>query len=132
MQDPKLILLADDDHDDQALLKEAFHDAVPQVKVDAVSFGKDVLAYLQKCSDNDLPCLILLDYNMPDMNGAEVLERLCQYTRFKNIPIVVWSTSNAYLYKEVCKRNGAKEYFQKPHKYDELVMLCKQLFELAN
>ena len=128
----RFILLADDDLDDQELLKEAFHQAVPLVGVEAVSFGRDVLAYLNKCSDNNLPCLIVLDYNMPDMNGAQVLDQLLRHERFQHIPAVIWSTSNAYLYKEACKKNGAKEYFQKPHQFEEMIRLCRKMYQLTN
>lgn len=128
----KFILLADDDLDDQELLKEAFRQAAPLVEVEAVSFGKDVLNYLHKCPDNNLPCLIVLDYNMPDMNGAQVLSQLCLHERFRHIPAVIWSTSNAYLYKEVCKKNGAREYFQKPHQFEEMIRLCRQMYQLAS
>lgn len=128
----KFILLADDDLDDQELLKEAFRQAVPLVRLEAVSFGKEVLAYLHNCDDTDLPALIVLDYNMPDMNGAEVLDQLCRHERFQHIPAVIWSTSNAYSYKEACKKNGAREYFQKPHQFEEMLLLCRQMYQLAN
>lgn len=128
----KIVLLADDDADDQDLFREAFSQATPSVEVLAVSFGRDVLAYLRTCADTRLPSLMVLDYNMPDMNGAQVLELLSENERSRLIPAVVWSTSNAFLYKEVCKKNGAKDYFQKPHQFDEMIALCRKIFEMIS
>ena len=61
-----------------------------------------------------LPCLILLDYNMPELNGEEILKKINMNDRFINIPKIVWSTSNSNDYRERCIDAGAVEYFVKP------------------
>ncbi|WP_336515471.1 response regulator [Pollutibacter soli] len=121
------ILLADDDADDQELLIEAFSKTEPRVQVHTVVFGKDVIAYLDTLSESQLPELIILDYNMPDCNGVEVLSQLNKVPRYKQIPAVLWSTSNADFYRESAQQNGARDYFYKPHRFDDVVKLSKKI-----
>lgn len=128
-KDPKIIILADDDIDDQELLKEAFLRTQPDVEVHTFSFGKEVIDYLGSAEKPNLPCLIVLDYNMPDLNGAEVLDILRQDGRFDKIPAVIWSTSNAVLYRELCKKKGAKEYFHKPHRFEEVLQVSQRMLD---
>src|SRR5688572_30584762 len=70
------ILLAEDDEDDQELLKEAFSKADPSCKLHIEDNGRNALQYLEQLSDNALPRIIILDYNMPELNGGQVLEKL--------------------------------------------------------
>ena len=68
---PKVIFIADDDADDRELLEEAILSIENNTVVHAASSGKEVLTHLQNSQDKDLPCLIILDYNMPDLNGHQ-------------------------------------------------------------
>ncbi|HYE55212.1 MAG TPA: response regulator [Chitinophagaceae bacterium] len=126
-KESKIILLADDDQDDQELLREAFLITAPGAILNTVSFGKEVLDYLRNAGDENLPALIILDYNMPDLNGAEVLQKLYADARYQHIPTVIWSTSDATLYKELCEQHGAREYFHKPHKFEDILELTRQM-----
>lgn len=124
---PKKILLADDDMDDLELLEEAFLTADPDLLLSKVSSGREGLAYLKSCDDNMLPCLIVLDYNMPDISGAEVLAVILKDDRYKKIPSVIWSTSNTKLYKEISLQRGAKHYYQKPHNFQDIISLAQEM-----
>lgn len=126
------ILLADDDADDQELLIEAFSKTEPRVQIHSVVFGKDVIKYLESLSDDLLPDLIILDYNMPDCNGVEVLQQLNTTGRYTAIPIVLWSTSNADFYREAARRNGARDYFYKPNRFDDVVNLSRKILSHIN
>jgi CheY-like chemotaxis protein len=126
------ILLADDDADDQELLIEAFSKTEPRVQIHTVHFGKDVITYLDTLAESQLPDLIILDYNMPDCNGVEVLRQLNLVPRYYRIPAVLWSTSNADFYRESAQQNGARDYFYKPHRFDDVVQLSKTMLRLIH
>jgi CheY-like chemotaxis protein len=76
MKESYTILLADDDPDDQELIVHAFTEVSPSFRLHIVNDGKEVINFLSTVSDNKLPCLIVLDYNMPELNGAQVLQKL--------------------------------------------------------
>lgn len=127
----KSILLADDDAEDIELLEEVITALEPTTTVHAVLNGKQALEYLSELEDKDLPHLILLDYNMPVMNGAEVLKLLCTEERYQGIPKIIWSTSNTQYHIKECKENGALDYLVKPGNMSELTALAKQLLAIC-
>jgi CheY-like chemotaxis protein len=126
-QKQKTILVADDDSEDQELLSDAISEVDPEAKAEMVFNGREAVEYLEKCLDNDLPCAIILDYSMPQLNGAEVLTILCKNPRFSAIPKFVWSTSNSKIHIDECKDKGALNYFIKPDKPDKLYSLVKEI-----
>jgi CheY-like chemotaxis protein len=111
---PSLILIGEDDMDDQEILTEIFGEINKSFELKFLNSGRQLIKYLDELSQDDLPCLILLDYNMPELNGEEILKRINTNPRFVNIPKVVWSTSNASEYRERCIRAGAITYLVKP------------------
>ena len=108
------ILLAEDDLDDQELLVVAFCSLNDSLDVIAVSSGKKLFSLLESLPDGKYPCLIVLDYNLPEMNGSEILARINETPRFEKVTKVIWSTSNSPLYEKVCLEQGAKAYLVKP------------------
>src|SRR5262245_15706124 len=98
----KLVLIGEDDIDDQEFLIELFSSIDEYCKLMFATNGTKVLDYLEKCEDESLPCLILLDYNMPEKNGAEILKELKHDSRYTPIPKVIWSTSKSQTYKDSC------------------------------
>jgi len=125
--DEKIILVADDDLDDQEMLEEVFLGIEKGALVHTVSSAREALEYLRNCMPSTLPCLIILDYNMPDLTGAQLTEMIAQNKSYRHIPILVWSTSNSAVYKQECIERGAKHYFYKPHDYMEVVEMAKQM-----
>lgn len=128
----KIILLADDDLDDQELLEEAFLQLERDAAIHTVSSAKEVLAYLQSCTEKELPCLIVLDYNMPDFSGAEVLRLLASHEQYKNIPAIIWSTSDSQIYKNICEERGARFYFHKPANFKDIAIIARQMLQHCN
>jgi CheY-like chemotaxis protein len=122
------ILIADDDPDDQYMLKEALMSEGPIPHVQNVKDGEELLDYLNKRGKYDksalpAPGVILLDLNMPKKDGRECLREIKKDQRLSRIPIVVFSTSNnqddvAHSYEA-----GANSYISKPYSYNELVEL---------
>jgi CheY-like chemotaxis protein len=92
LKKPISILAADDDKEDLELIEEAILNASPEAELKTVTTGKDVLEYLSGQPDTELPCLIILDYNMPELNGAQVLAQISREQRYAGIPKVVLIT----------------------------------------
>src|SRR5678816_3409905 len=91
----KFILLGEDDPDDQELLTEVFSSIDNSFTLLFVNSGQEVLSALEKLKDEQQPCLIVLDYNMPGLNGADILRELGTNERYKHIPRIIWSTSTS-------------------------------------
>lgn len=126
----RLILLVDDDPDDIELLDEAFASCTPAPEIQTAHSGKQALDILMNWPHTPLPDLIVLDYNMPDMTGAEVLGMLKHEQRFTSTVKVVWSTSDASLYEQICKENGATHFFKKPDRIEAIHLLAAKLLKL--
>lgn len=125
------IFLAEDDVDDQELLIEAFTSLDARMSVRTVNNGKKAVEFLNSLSTSSLPALIVLDYNLPEYDGAKVLEKLAQIERYKNTPKVVWSTSNSAFYKQLCLQLGAKDYYVKPNEIAGIKALAKEMLNLC-
>ncbi|ACO47956.1 response regulator [Deinococcus deserti] len=90
---PRHYLLVDDNPTDRLLAQEAFAELQPDCTLTCVASGLEALDFLQVAVP--LPDVILLDINMPGMNGFQLLERLKNRPELKGIPVVMLSTSNA-------------------------------------
>ena len=106
------ILIVDDDEDDQLLFVETILTIDPFFLCDSVGNGSEALTYLQ--NTNTLPSLILLDLNMPLMNGYIFLEKLKKIDDLKHIPVAIFSTSKSLQDKEITRKLGADYFFTKP------------------
>ncbi|HEY4064985.1 MAG TPA: response regulator [Puia sp.] len=125
------ILLAEDDNEDQDLLKEELLQLDPSVSVESVWNGQEALDFLNACSAGSLPCLLLLDYKMPMLNASEVLERLKGDPRYASMPKLVWSTSNQPEYIDICRERGAADYLVKPNSHSELSKLARRVLSFC-
>lgn len=130
MKKNRLVLLVDDDEDDIELLTEILAGLEPALKVVAMSSGKKAVDYISKSQAEELPGLIILDYNIPDMTGAEVLNVIGKDNRLKFTPKVVWSTSDASLYEQICKSSGATQYYKKPDNINAITALAKEMLSI--
>lgn len=125
------ILLGEDDLDDEEILKELFASVDNSFSLTFTNNGKKLLDYLSKVSDDHLPCLIVLDYNMPEVNGEEILKELKKYPRYSRIPKIIWSTSNSDTYRKRCLEAGANEYIIKPSKVNELLETIRYMISFC-
>ena len=132
MTEQYTILLAEDDVDDQELIVHAFTEVTSDFRLHIVNDGKELINFLTTTSDNKLPCLIVLDYNMPEMNGAQVLQMLTGDKRYENIPKIILSTSSNPKYIQDCLHKGANAYRVKPDSFSQLVVLAKEMLELCS
>ncbi|WP_343672800.1 response regulator [Chitinophaga sp.] len=122
------ILLVDDDIEDQALLTEAIHKIAPAVCIKLFNNGSEVLQYLSD-KEEDTPYLIILDYNMPGINGLQVLERMREFHRLVSVPKIVWSTSNSHHFKTQCLNAGALKYIVKPQNLHDLNQIAADIID---
>lgn len=88
-------------------------------------YGKNFIEELERTSPELLPQLIILDYNIPEINGADLLRYLKGIARYDAIIKVVWSTSNSDQFKTDCLALGAKEYILKPSSYAGMTSLAQ-------
>jgi CheY-like chemotaxis protein len=91
----KTILCVDDDPDDRLILSEAFSEGYPEVAVVEMENGLRALDYLnvRKSGSAPLPDLIVLDINMPYLDGKETLTRIRQDPQLSDVPVVIFTSS---------------------------------------
>ena len=129
------ILMADDDPDDCALVLDAFTEGGVDSELRTVSDGEELLEYLRREKRYEPPALapypafILLDLNMPRMDGREALAVLKTDPALQRIPVVVLSTSSASEDMAQCYDLGANAYVDKPVTYAELVRVLRTVAE---
>jgi CheY-like chemotaxis protein len=125
------ILLAEDDVEDQELIMEAFASTGENYRLKVFSDGKSALHYLESCESDHLPCLIVLDYNMPEMTGSDVLKKISGQKKYISIPKVILSTAKSDMFVQECLRHGADAYKVKPSTFNELVDVVKEMLSMC-
>jgi CheY-like chemotaxis protein len=123
------ILVAEDDPDDTLLLQDAFSE-IHQGGVSYFSNGKYLVDYMQellRTKEAEIPQLILIDLNMPMMDGRGVLKALRCAAETKEIPVVVLSTTKDEGDINKVMELGANQFFSKPTRFDDLVQILTSL-----
>ena len=133
MQQANKILLVDDDREDQAIFQDAFVDLGEANLVHYEENGELALKFLEQCYlANALPVLIILDLNMPKLNGTQTLQAIKNDERYKDIVVIIYSTTLNPLEKEKCIQLGAKDFVIKPLVYTELMLIAKYFKKLCD
>lgn len=134
-RDRVVLVMVDDDEDDCILVSEALKLACNGCTFLCVGDGDEMLDYLhQRGRYRDLalcpvPDIILLDLNMPRMDGREVLKNLKMDPRFRAIPVIILTTSRELDDVKACYDLGANSYITKQSSFDEVVSCIKTLVE---
>ena|SRR6476620_3781291 len=103
-----LVLYADDDADDIKFVEESFSETTQNIELITTYNGIDLIKYLETLSPLEPnPCLIILDVNMPLMNGKETLLKIRDMDRFHNIPVVLFTTSSTDFDKSFARKYNA-------------------------
>lgn len=125
------ILYAEDDLDDLLLVEQVFHSFSEDFEIEHAANGLEALELLTKAKDKDaLPHLIILDINMPMVDGREALIKIKTSDELKHIPIIIFSTSNSEIDKLFADK--WKVYFYtKPLAYDELKLMVKEFIKIG-
>ncbi|WEK34027.1 MAG: response regulator [Candidatus Pseudobacter hemicellulosilyticus] len=121
------LLLAEDDEDDKMIFTEIMQslDTGEPIRFDAVDNGAAVLQLLENCQE--LPHLVVLDQNMPQLSGRETLEILKADERFRDIPVVIYSTYNDSRISQECVAMGADQILTKPDSFEGLSEMIRDL-----
>ena len=120
MKKSKPILLVEDDNVDVMTVKRAFDDLKITNQLVCANDGKEALEYLRN-DGNKKPCLILLDLNMPGMNGFGFLTSVKADDTLKKIPVIVLSNSGEVQDKQKTFDSGIVGYIVKPTDYEKFV-----------
>ncbi len=134
------ILIVEDSDEDYEVTERALRDSNLANPLARCEDGQETFDYLygegQYANDNPpKPGIILLDLNMPGIDGRKVLKKIKADARFKEIPVVVLTTSSDERDIEECYRMGANTYIAKPVDMDSFMQAIKHLkeywFEIA-
>jgi CheY-like chemotaxis protein len=115
----KFVLYADDDADDRDWVSEACTATNTPLSLVFVENGRQVLDYLQQTTPENLPALIVLDLNMPELDGRQTLKKLKTHPLYQTIPVAIVTTSTNKIDRDVCKYLGASLFLTKPDTHGE-------------
>ena len=130
MNDELHILIAEDDFEDRAIMSECFKDIGHLSALKFVDDGAQLIDYLATMVMGKVS-LIVLDLNMPRLNGTETLRMLKNMPLYSNIPFIILSTSINEIERSNCMALGAREYVTKSGKWDEYVDTCRMLYSIS-
>jgi len=118
IEDSKLLMIVEDNLADVMLARESLQPVLASHRLTTFSDGASASEYLSDCS-NELPDLILLDLNLPRMDGRELLKEVKGSERLREIPIVILTTSNAPRDRHDTYQLHANSFVTKPVELDE-------------
>jgi two-component system response regulator len=124
--------MADDDPDDRVLMKEALEENELPNKITFVEDGAELMDYLYKkgkflIEETIRPGLILLDLNMPRVDGREALRLIKSDPGLRRIPVIVLTTSKAEEDIIVTYDLGVNSFISKPSQFSDLVKVTRQI-----
>ena len=127
------VLLVEDSPTDVLLLETSIELGQLPLQLRLAEDGMEALQQLeQDLTEGNLPELILLDLNMPRMNGFEVLEALKEREDYQNLRVVVLTTSAASVDRERALELGALAFVTKPFEFDRVIMLLGRVTSALN
>lgn len=118
------ILLVEDNPDDVMIAKRAFKKSQIHNKIYVTEDGEDAIQFLRKQGNyKDVPRagLVILDLNMPKVNGFEVLKTIKSDEKLKTIPIIVLTSSSRHEDIELAYKLGANSFIVKPASFEDFI-----------
>ena len=122
-----VILYAEDDQDDYEILKDALFQQTDQFNLAWAQNGTEVISYL----NNQSPGLIVLDLNMPVMDGKQTLKWLKENADYEKIPVMVFTTSSREEDLKLCKSYECT-FFRKPTLYRDLLHVVQIMLQMCS
>ena len=129
MRYPERVLLIDDDEDDCMVFGIGLSEISRQIEF---QFNQDSPSALARLADDTAPKpdIIFLDWNMPKMNGRDCLAAIRKNARYDEVPVIVFTTSQAKEDRESAQRLGASYFLSKPASIEELLKSLHAIFEM--
>jgi CheY-like chemotaxis protein len=123
------LLVVEDNPADARLLEEAFAEANVAVEIAEARNGEDALELLR---GSLAPEAVILDLNLPRMDGRELLDAIRRDPRLCQLAVVVLSTSHYDADIDTCRRFGVRSYVIKPARFDEFVEIARRIGRLCS
>ena len=121
------VLLIEDNPDDAELTRLAFAEACDDVDLHVFGDGAEAVAWLQACAPGERPALVLLDLNLPRLDGREVLQAIRADPAIRTLPVVVLTTSIEPFDIDQVYALGANSYIRKPVDFGSFLQVVRQL-----
>lgn len=126
-----IVLIAEDDDGHAELIKSGLRDSGVNNEIKRFCNGEKVWQFLEgtgtEIRDKNCAYLLLLDINMPLMDGLEVLKNIKSNESLKDIPVIMLTTTDNPLEVEACYKLGCNFYVTKPVKFDKFAEILKRL-----
>jgi CheY-like chemotaxis protein len=132
MLKPVHILLVEDNEGDIVLTMDAFEESKINTNISVVRNGQEAVDFLYKrdrFTEENKPDLILLDINIPILNGHEVLKIIKQDTELKKIPVIMLTTSSNTRDINLSYENYANSYVTKPIEMEDFLKAILKIEE---
>jgi CheY-like chemotaxis protein len=127
MKTENKILHVEDNADDRMLVELAFRRAGIHTRLETASDGEEAMAMLLKESPTTLPACILLDMKLPGKSGLDLLEWIRAEAAFKQLPVILFTSSRHAADVNRAYELGANSYLEKPSDLSSLVELIKAI-----
>ncbi|MCE6991858.1 response regulator [Dyadobacter sp. CY323] len=126
MEVSQTVHLADDDEDDRMLIRDALEEANPDLKVVEAEDGRELVENIRN-SDDLSDTVVLVDMNMPRMNGIEALKEIRSEPELSELPTVMMSTSSNPDLRKKALAAGANEFIVKPNTFSALLDIARSI-----
>jgi CheY-like chemotaxis protein len=122
-----VILSAEDSDADFSIMEAALRECLYPLDLRRVSDGEQAIIFLQRPTGEPLPALVILDVNLPRLNGFEVLQFMKSQESTRHIPVVMFTSSARVRDKNRALTMGAQEYLTKPMSLDRMLELLNEV-----
>jgi CheY-like chemotaxis protein len=129
--DPLRILLADDDNDDCSFFRKALAALSISTELKIVNDGEQLMLELNS-KESKIPDVLFLDLNMPRKTGLECLVEIKSDVRFKDLPVVIFSTSKDEVVMRKVFKAGVHVYIRKPGDFGQLKEVINNALPIAS
>lgn len=127
----QIVLCVDDDPDDQMMVLDTILEIDATIRVASALNGIEALSFLQGAKQRgELPCLVIMDINMPLMDGKQALALIKKDEGLSKVPVVMFTTSSSELDRSFAARHGV-ELITKPIRHKELYHSVKRLLSMC-
>jgi CheY-like chemotaxis protein len=125
---PPLILLVEDSPADIYIVRESLKRHMREINLQVLNDGEKAFALIEATEADDSapsPAILILDLNLPKRSGQEILQRIRQSAKLRNIPVVIFTSSDSPVDRAETSRLGATAYFRKPADLEEFMCIGK-------